>query len=71
MAHFIALYSGQTLASARLVAVSSDASVVRDFAGRLLAEAPAVGGDPVATSIETGRRQTLRLIREDGDAPVE
>ena len=68
MAHFIALYSGQTLASAKLVAVSSESVLVHDFATRLLASSP-VPEDPVAASIETGRRATLRLIQGDGDEP--
>jgi hypothetical protein len=65
MASFIALYSGQTLASAKLVAVSSDASIVRDFTTRLLAEPAVASDDPAGASIESGRRTALRLIQEE------
>jgi hypothetical protein len=71
MAHFIALYTGQSLSSAKLVAVSSNPSVVRDFASRLLVESQSVDSDPVVARIESGRRAALRLIRESGDAPAE
>jgi len=66
VAHFLALYSGQSLASARLVAVSSESSLVRDVATRLLASS-SMPEDRVAASIETGRRAALRLIQEEAD----
>jgi hypothetical protein len=65
VAHFIALYTGRSLSSARLVSVSSDPSIVRDFVGRLLREPPAEDDDPVAASLERGRRAALRLIQKE------
>lgn len=67
MAHFLALYSGQSLSSARLVAVSSDPSIVRDVAERLLHAPLAEDDDSVAVSLERGRRAALRLIAKEAD----
>jgi hypothetical protein len=71
---FIALYRGDTVSEAKLVAVSADPGTVADFACRLLGEpAPpqAADNDPVLASIERGRRRALRLIaREARPEPV-
>ena len=65
---FVALYRGQTVASARLVAVSADPMLVADVAARVLAAGAGASDDPVLTELERGRRAALRVIgREAGD----
>ncbi len=62
-ATFLALYRGESIAGAKLVALSADPGVVADFAGRLL-EQMEDGGDAVIRELESGRRRALRLIRD-------
>lgn len=65
---FLALYRGETVGSARLVAVSADPKIVREFAERLLDEEPdpcAVEPDPVGRALEGGRRDAIRLVRDE------
>ena len=40
MTSFIALYRGETVSGARIVALSADPQLVRDFAARLLESPP-------------------------------
>jgi hypothetical protein len=65
MTSFIALYRGETISSASLIAVSADAGLVSDVSTRLLGAKPAEEGDPVLVSIERGRRAALRLIKRE------
>jgi hypothetical protein len=63
MTDILALYRGQTVAEARLVAVTVDRDVVRRFAKELVGEA----GVSVETD-ETGERsepEKLRLVADD------
>ncbi len=55
MTAFIALYKGETVAGARLVALTADPSLVRDFATRLVTDDP---------QPEEDRRDGLRLVEE-------
>jgi hypothetical protein len=41
MTSFLALYRGETVSGARLVALSADPEMVRDFAARLVTDEPA------------------------------
>jgi hypothetical protein len=68
MTTFLAVYRGESIASAKLVAVSADPDIVSDVATRLLkCITPDDGADedPVLATIEHGRRQALRLIARD------
>lgn len=63
MASFIALYRGETVSGARLVALTADPGLVRDFGARLLnGEEPQNerGGDE-------DRRRDLRLVEQGHD----
>ena len=53
MTNFIALYRGETVSSAKIVAVSADTDLVADFASRMLNREEETEDDP------------LRLIREE------
>ena len=63
MTSFIALYSGETVSGARLVALTADPGLVRDFGARLLnGEEPQTGGGQ-----GEDRTGGLRLVEQDRD----
>ena len=66
---FIALYRGETVSGARIVALSADPQLVRDFAARLLENPP----EP-HTSLESSgdlQRQMLRVMKPDDERSSE
>ncbi len=65
MASFVALYRGETVGAARMVAVSADPDLVHDFASRMLAKPLEDNTDAVLKEIEHGRRRALRLVRSE------
>ncbi len=56
MTAFIALYRGETVSAAQLIAVTADPKLVQDFAARLITEDP---------KQEEDRRDGLRLIKDE------
>ncbi len=64
---FIALYRGETVSSAKLVAVASEPDIVRAFAARMLEEPADPEQDPVAYEIECGKRRALKVVRDGND----
>ena len=64
MISFVALYRGDSVASARLVAVSSDDEIVRRTVEMLELRADAES-DPALGALRNGRREALRIIRDD------
>ncbi len=65
-ATFLALYRGESVAGAKLLALTAESEIVHDFAGRLLAE-PEAEEDPVVSELERGRRRALRLVRGEAE----
>ncbi len=67
MTTFIALYRGQTVSDARLVAVSADPRLVGAVAAELLQQKQAEqgGDDAVLASLARGRRGALRVIARE------
>ena len=66
MTNFIALYRGETVASAKIVAITADTDLVADFAARMLHHhEEETEGDSVVRSLDDGRKQALRLITEE------
>jgi len=66
---FIALYRGETVSGARIVALSADPQLVRDFAARLLESPP----EP-HTGLESSgdiQRQMLRVMKPDDERSSE
>ena len=63
-ASFLALYRGQTIGAAEMVAVTAEPEVVRDFAARLLDRSEQPEPDAVLRELERGRRVALRLVRD-------
>jgi hypothetical protein len=67
MTNFVALYRGETVGSAKIVAVSADAGLVADFAARMLNRQEETEDDPIVGSIDAARRQALHLIAEEAE----
>lgn len=65
-ARFLALYVGESVNGAKLLALTAKPQIVADFAARLLAE-PEAEEDPVASELEQGRRRALQLVRSETD----
>jgi hypothetical protein len=59
---FIALYRGETVSGARIVALSADPQLVRDFATRLLVSPPErhPGSEPPDEDLQ---RQVPRVVK--------
>ena len=62
MTTFLALYRGETVSSAKLVAVTVNQALVREVASKLLDDMPE-NTDAVLQEVEQGRRSALRLIQ--------
>jgi hypothetical protein len=60
----LALYSGATVNSSEVLALSADPRIVKEFAARLLEQPPTVTEDPAVVSIEEGRRKALESVRD-------
>jgi hypothetical protein len=60
MTAFIALYRGETVSGARLIALTADPKMVKDFAAKLIADEPE-GEEP---------QPGLHLVGQDHDTDV-
>lgn len=60
---FLALYRGESVSAAKLLALTVEPELVRDFAARMLQD-DAEGQEPdsVLRELEHGRRRALRLV---------
>jgi len=70
---FVALYRGQTIGKARLVAVSADSELVQQVTNLLLRDTGSTGdghadgaADAVLGTLEQARKAALRIIRDGG-----
>jgi hypothetical protein len=63
--NFIALYRGESIGAARVIAVSASPKLVREFASRMLDDASSAE-DPVLRSVDQGRRHALQRVRNEG-----
>jgi hypothetical protein len=59
---FIAVYRGDTVAGARIVALTADPEIVRDLAARLLASPPRRHNEPNSEE----RRRMIRVVEDEG-----
>jgi hypothetical protein len=65
---FLALYRGDSVSSAKLLALTADSELVCDFAGRLLAmPRKEQNPDPVLGELEEGRRRALLLVKSGAE----
>lgn len=60
----MALYAGESVNGAKLLALTADPELVRDFAARLL-EKPEAEDDPATLELERGRRRALQLVKSE------
>lgn len=66
MTTIVALYRGDSIAEAKIVAASSDPELAAYVAGELLTERrPEEDRDPVLREVGNGRRRALRLIEDE------
>lgn len=65
MTSFVAIYRGQTVADAKLVAVSADPSLVAEVSSRIMQAQDIESRDPVIARVEAGKREALRLIKQE------
>lgn len=66
----IAIYRGQTVADARLIAVTADPHLVTFVLERLLEEDDP-SADPASRALDIGRREALRTILENLDKSID
>ena len=64
MTSFLALYRGDSIAGAKIVAVTAEPRLVHAFASQMLVK-PKAELDPVLGELENGRRRALELVRSD------
>lgn len=64
---FLALYRGDTVATAELIALSADPDLVRRFADELLEDDFPAPTDPVAEATAEGRRRALQIVRDEAE----
>jgi hypothetical protein len=60
---FVALYRGDSIGAANLLALSAEPELVQDFAARMLHQVEEHDQDPVLAELEGGRRRALRLVQ--------
>jgi hypothetical protein len=60
---FLALYQGETVSGARIVALSADPQLVQDFASRLLENSPEHSEKPDSFAKGDESRQAVRIVR--------
>jgi hypothetical protein len=59
---FVALYAGETLSNAKLIALTGDPEAVRAVAGHALKELRRTPSDPASRAVEAGRRKALQSV---------
>ena len=64
MTSFIAIYYGQTVTDAKLIAVSAEKSIIADVSARLLNQ-NFEERDQIISSLENGRRKALEHIHRE------
>jgi hypothetical protein len=66
MTTFIAIYRGDTVAGARIVAMTADPEIVQDLATRLLGDSPGQHGGPKVAG-KDAQGQILRVVEARGE----
>jgi len=68
---FLALYRGERISAAKIVAVSASpeliSELISEFAERMLDEPEELGLDPVLKELEHGRRRALQLVKSGAE----
>lgn len=68
MTTFLALYRGDSVSAAKLLALTAEPELVRDFASRLLQTPEEPEPDAVLRELSSGRRRALQLVEAEADA---
>ena len=67
MLSFLALYRGNSLRDAEVVAISSAPEIIAEFAERLLAQPPdGEERDPILRAAQEAKRTVLEFVRQEG-----
>ena len=65
MTTFLALYRGDSIIAAKLVALTAESSLVSEFAARMLTEPEEPEADLVLRELKRGRRRALELVKSE------
>lgn len=65
MTTFLVLYRGDSVGASKLIALTAEASLVADFAARMLQQPEEREPDAVLQELERGRRRALQLVRSE------
>ncbi len=65
MTTFIAIYRGDTVANAKLIAVSADPELVSRIASSFAKQENNSNNDGVLDTLESARRKALKFIQEE------
>jgi hypothetical protein len=64
---FLALYRGETIGAAKVVAVSADPELAAEFAARMLSEPEEQEPDVVLKELRDGRQRALQLVKSEAE----
>ena len=73
MASFVAVYHGESIRDAKMIAVSGDCNLVAHVSTQMLDDPLCINldtNDPVLLALNKGRRSALRLVRGELHAEV-
>jgi hypothetical protein len=62
---FLALYRGESVAAAKLLALTAEPELVLEFAERMLARPEEQQPDAVLAELGHGRRRALELVKDE------
>lgn len=65
MTTFLALYRGESVGASKLIALTAEPAIVAGFAARMLSTPSEPEPDAVLYALEQGRRQALRLVKDE------
>jgi hypothetical protein len=65
---FLALYRGESVAAAKLLALTAEPELVLEFAERMLDRPEEQEPDAVLAELKHGRRRALRLVRGEAQS---
>ena len=68
MTSFIAVYRGNSISDAKMIAVSGSHSLVAYVASEIMSDAlylDDASDDPILSALNQGRRAALRLVKEE------
>ncbi len=67
MTTFLALYRGESVSAAKLIALTAEPFLVCEFAARMLDNPEEPEADAVVRELERGRRRALQLVKNEAE----